>query len=158
VIVILDSNILALLVTNIDEKLSEDQKLTTEIYQCTEWFYRLLSKGVYIIVSDICDYEVRREFIRIKSKSVQELDNLRDLIEFQEVTFAVLEKAAELWAEARYMSQSNKIKENIDVDCILAAQWCLLQEQYPGRKVIIGTKNIKDFQRVTDCDVWQNIT
>ena len=157
-ILILDSNILALLVTNIDEKLSEDQKLTTEIYQCTEWFYRLLSKGVYIIVSDICDYEVRREFIRIKSKSVQELDNLRDLIEFQEVTFAVLEKAAELWAEARYMSQSNKIKENIDVDCILAAQWCLLQEQYPGRKVIIGTKNIKDFQRVTDCDVWQNIT
>ena len=132
-ILILDSNILALLVTNIDEKLSEDQKLTTEIYQCTEWFYRLLSKGVYIIASDICDYELRRELIRIKSKSIQELDELRDLIEFQEVTFALLEKAAELWAEARAMSQSNKIKENIDVDCILAAQWCLLKEQYPGR-------------------------
>lgn len=70
----------------------------------------------------------------------------------------MLEKAAELWAEARYLSQSNKIKENIYVDCILAAQWCLLKEQYPGRKVIIATKNIKDFQRVTDCDVWQNIT
>ncbi|MEG3899929.1 MULTISPECIES: hypothetical protein [unclassified Microcoleus] len=157
-IVILDSNILALLVTPLDEKLSEDEKLGTEIHQCTKWFERLLSKGAYIIVSDICDYEVRREFIRIKSKSVQELDNLRDLIEFQEVTFAVLEKAAELWAEARYLSQSNKIKENIDVDCILAAQWCLLKEKYPGRQVIIATKNIKDFQRVTDCDVWQNIT
>ena len=157
-ILILDSNILALLVTNIDEKLSEDQKLTTEIYQCTEWFYRLLSKGARIIVSDICDYELRRELIGIKSKSVQELDRLRDLIEFQPVTFAVLEKAAELWAEARYLSQSNKIKDNIDVDCILAAQWCLLKEQNPGRKVIIATKNIKDFQRVTDCEVWQNIT
>lgn len=157
-IVILDSNILTLLVTTLDDKLSEDEKLATEIYQCTEWFYRLLSKGARIIVSDICDYEVRREFIRIKSKSVQELDRLRDLIEFQPVTFAVLEKAAELWAEARYLSQSNKIKENIDVDCILAAQWCVLKEQSPGRKVIIATKNIKDFQRVTDCEVWQNIT
>lgn len=157
-IVILDSNILTLLVTPLDEKLSEDEKLAKEIHQCTQWFERLLSKGASIIVSDICDYEVRREFIRIKSKSVQELDNLRDLIEFKPVTFAVLEKAAELWAEARYMSQSNKIKENIDVDCILAAQWCLLKEQSPGREVIIATKNIKDFQRVTDCNVWSNIT
>ena len=157
-IVILDSNILTLLVTPLDEKLSEDETLRKEIHRCTEWFYRLLSKGARIIVSDICDYEVRREFIRIKSKSVQELDRLRDLIEFQTVTFAVLEKAAELWAKARDLSQSNKIKENIDVDCILAAQWCLLKEQNPGRKVIIATKNIKDFQRVTDCDVWQNIT
>lgn len=157
-IVILDSNILTLLVTPLDEKLSEDEKLTKEIHQCTKWFERLLSKGARIIVSDICDYEVRRELIRINSKSVQELDNLRDLIEFKPVTFAVLEKAAELWAEARYLSQSNKIKENIDLDCILAAQWCLLKEQYPGRQVIIATKNIKDFQRVTDCDVWQNIT
>ncbi|WP_445171835.1 type II toxin-antitoxin system VapC family toxin [Microcoleus sp.] len=157
-IVILDSNILTLLVTPLDEKLSEDEKLTKEIHQCTKWFERLLSKGARIIVSDICDYEVRRELIRIKSKSVQELDNLRDLIEFQPVTFAVLEKAAELWAEGRYLSQSNKMKENIDVDCILAAQWCLLKEQNPGRKVIIATKNIKDFQRITDCEFWQNIT
>lgn len=157
-IVILDSNILTLLVTPLDEKLSEDEKLTKEIHQCTKWFERLLSKGVYIIACDICDYELRRELIRIKSKSIQELDKLRELIEFQEVTFALLEKAAELWAEARAMSKSNKIKENIDVDCILAAQWCLLKEQFPGREVIIATKNIKDFQPVTDCDIWQNIS
>ena len=56
------------------------------------------------------------------------------------------------------MSQSNKIKNNIDVDCIVAAQWCLLKEQFPGREVIIATKNIKDFQPVTDCDIWQNIS
>ena len=157
-IVILDSNILTLLVTPLDEKLSEEEKRAKEIHQCTQWFERLLSKGASIIISDICDYEVRREFILIKSKSVQELDKLRDLIKFEKVTFALLEKAAELWAEARYLSQSNKIKENIDVDCILAAQGCLLKEQHPGREVIIATKNIKDFERVTDCEVWQKIT
>ena len=157
-IVILDSNILALLVTTLDEKLSEDKKLLTESKQCREWLYRLLSKGAYVIASDICDYELRRELIRIKSKSVPKLDRLRDLIEFQEVTFAVLEKAAELWAEARDMSQSNKVKENIDIDCILAAHWCLLKDKYPGRQVIIATKNIKDFQRVTECSIWKSIT
>ncbi len=157
-IVILDSNILALLVASIDEKLSEDEKLAKESYHCTEWFYRLLSKGAYVTSSDLCDYEIRRELIRIKSKSVQELDKLRDLIDFHQVTFAVLEKAAELWAEARDMSQSNKVKENIDIDCILAAQWCLLKEEYPARQVIIATKNIKDFQRVTECSIWQEIT
>ena len=82
-ILILDSNIIALPIANIDEKLSEDEKLTKEIHQCTKWFERLLSKGVYIIASDICDYELRRELIRIKSKSIQELDQLRELIEFQ---------------------------------------------------------------------------
>lgn len=157
-IVILDSNILALLVAPIDKKLSEDEKLAKDSYQCTKWFYGLLSKGAYVTSSDMCDYEIRRELIRINSKSVRELDELRNLIEFQNVTFAVLEKAADIWAEAREMSQSNKVKDNIDVDCILAAHWYLLKEQYPGRKVIIATKNIKDFQSITECDLWQNIT
>ncbi|NJM61815.1 MAG: type II toxin-antitoxin system VapC family toxin [Oscillatoriales cyanobacterium RU_3_3] len=157
-IVLLDSNILALLVEPDDEKLSDEEKLAKESYQCTKWFYQLLSKGAYVTSSDLCDYEIRRELIRINSKSVRELDKLRDVIEFQKVTFAVLEKAAALWAEARDRSQSNKVKENIDVDCILAAHWCLLKEEYPARQVIIATKNIKDFQRVAECSIWQNIT
>jgi predicted nucleic acid-binding protein len=157
VIVILDSGVLDLLVTPINEELCEDERRLIEVYQCTEWFYRLLSKGAYITVSDICDYEVRREFVRIRSKSVQKLDQLRDLIEFQEVSFAVLERAAEMWAEARVISQPNKVKENIDIDCIIAAQWSLLVERYPGRKIIIATKNIKDFQRITECNIWQDI-
>ncbi|MHC5822898.1 MAG: hypothetical protein ACYT04_45455 [Nostoc sp.] len=33
----------------------------------------------------------------------------------------------------------------------------LIKEKYPGRKVIIATKNIKDFQRVTECCNWQDI-
>ncbi|MDT3676582.1 hypothetical protein [Microcystis wesenbergii] len=37
VIVILDSNILSLLVTPLGEDWPEDQKLFTEVYQCTEW-------------------------------------------------------------------------------------------------------------------------
>ncbi|WP_287736172.1 hypothetical protein [Microcystis sp. M113S1] len=157
VIVILDSNILSLFVTPIGEDWPEDQKLFTEVYQCTEWFYRLLARGACLTSSDLCDYEVRRELIRIKSKSVQELDKLRNVIEFQKVSFILLQKAADLWAELRAIGQPNKVKENIDIDCILSAQWSLLKEKYPNRQVIIATKNIKDFQNVNHCPLWQDI-
>ena len=157
-IVILDTNVLSLLTAPINEELSEDEQRLTEVYQCTEWFYHLLARGAYVTTSDISDYEVRRELIRIESKSVEKLDQLRDLIEFQAVTFSVLRKAAEIWAESRSMSQPNKVIENIDVDCIIAAQWRLLNDQFPGRQVIIATKNIRDFQRTTECSIWQEIT
>lgn len=60
--VLLDSGVLALLVSPIQD-MSEAKE--NEIYQCTEWFYSLLSKGVFILASEISDYEVRRELIRI---------------------------------------------------------------------------------------------
>ncbi len=88
---------------------------------------------------------------------MQELDKLRNVIEFQKVSFILLEKAADLWAELRATGQPNKVKENIDIDCILSAQWSLLKEKYPSRRVIIASKNIKDFQNITDCALWQDI-
>ena len=95
--------------------------------------------------------------MRIKSKSVQELDKLRNVIEFQKFSFILLQKAADLWAELRATGQPNKVKENIDIDCILSAQWSLLKEKYPSRRVIIASKNIKDFQNITDCSLWEDI-
>jgi len=158
VIVLLDSNILDLLATPNNKDLSDDQKLLTEVYQCTEWFYRLLSKGVRMMTSDICDYEIRREFILIKSQSVEELDQLRDLIEFEKLDIAVLKKAAELWAEARALGKPNKNRENIDVDVILAAHWCILKKRFPGRQVVLATKNTDDFENITVCANWVEIT
>jgi len=147
-----------LLATPNNKDLSDDQKLLTEVYQCTEWFYRLLSKGVRMMTSDICDYEIRREFILIKSQSVEELDQLRDLIEFEKLDIAVLKKAAELWAEARALGKPNKNRENIDVDVILAAHWCILKKRFPGRQVVLATKNTDDFENITVCANWVEIT
>lgn len=157
-IVLLDSNILDLLATPINKALSDDEKLLAEVYQCTEWFYRLLSKSVRIMTSDLCDYETRREFILIKSQSVEELDKLRDLIEFEKLDITVLKKAAELWAEARALGKPNKDRENIDVDVILAAHWCILMKRFPGRQVVLATKNTDDFENVTVCANWMEIT
>lgn len=111
-----------------------------------------------MMTSDICDYEIRREFILIKSQSVEELDQLRDLIEFEKLDIAVLKKAAELWAEARALGKPNKNRENIDVDVILAAHWCILKKRFPGRQVVLATKNTDDFENITVCANWVEIT
>ena len=53
-IVFLDSGVLGLLSSPRD---------TGEAGDCKEWFFRLLSRSVYIVTSDLCDYEVRRGLI-----------------------------------------------------------------------------------------------
>lgn len=156
-IVILDSNILSLIITPDNESLSEEERINQESYQCRDWFYKLLARGAIVVVPLICDYEVRRELLLIESKSIEILDKLKKEIDFLPVDELVLVKAAELWAEARAMSQPNRNRENIDADIIIAAQWSLLQEGCPGRRVVIATKNVQDFSRITDCDHWKNI-
>jgi hypothetical protein len=50
-IVFLDSGIIGLLSSPNDRELA---------LNCQSWLYRLLAKSVYVVSSDICDYEVRR--------------------------------------------------------------------------------------------------
>lgn len=156
-IVVLDSNILGMLSTPDESASLEREGELKEVRHCTEWLYKLLAKGARVIIPDICDYEVRRELIRIGSSSVKELNSLRELLDCYEVTFEVLAEAAELWAESRKISQPNKLEENIDVDCIIAACCHVLERDNPGQAVILATKNIKDFQRTTNCAHWQDI-
>ncbi|MFA9202159.1 MAG: hypothetical protein ACEQSC_01245 [Candidatus Nanopelagicaceae bacterium] len=81
-IVFLDTNILGL-ITNRNTAFDESQ-------QCKKWFETLLIRGVRIVTSDICDYEVRRGLISSTIRSGQvspgigSLDSLRidGLLEF----------------------------------------------------------------------------
>jgi hypothetical protein len=50
-IVFLDSGIIGLLSSPNDREL---------VVRCQSWLYRLLARSVYVVSSDICDYEVRR--------------------------------------------------------------------------------------------------
>lgn len=156
-IVLLDSGVLGLLVNPIQD-VSEAE--TNEIYQCTEWLYSLLSKSVYVVASEISDYEVRRELIRIKSEGVILLDNLRDVIEFLPLTKEVMQKAAEFWAEARQSHIPTADAQNIDADMIISAQWSLLSKESPGRTVLIATTNIRHLRIFAKEKAmeWINIT
>lgn len=60
---------------------------TGDVGECQEWFYGLLARGVYVISSDLCDYEVRRGLLLnsiniMKSEGLTNLDGLENFIDF----------------------------------------------------------------------------
>jgi predicted nucleic acid-binding protein len=157
--VLLDSSVLGVLTSPL-KNLSTAK--ANEIERCTNWFYGLLAKGINVCTSEISDYEVRRELIRIKSDGLSILDDFRkqELIEFLPVTSEVLQKAAELWAEIRNKHISTADDKNIDADIIISAQWYLLTQDYPGQAIYLATKNIKHLRLIAEdyAQEWQNIS
>lgn len=141
-IVILDSGVLALLASPIrDNSEMED----SEVFQCNEWFYGLLAKSVAVATSEISDYEVRRELIRIKSEGLEILDSLKNknVVRFLPLKTEVMNKAAEFWAEARQNNIPTADDKNIDADMIISAQWSILSQEAPGQGIYVATTNIK---------------
>ena len=53
-IVFLDSGVVGILA---------NPNKNTQVVACEDWLYGLLAKGVYVVSSDICDYEVRRNLV-----------------------------------------------------------------------------------------------
>ena len=96
-IVFIDSGILG--------KLSNPNR-TEETVAVNNWLFSLLGKGVYVVSSHICDYEVRRSLILESNRksnvdSIRELDDLYNYLTFLPLTDEVMKEAAGIWAEAR---------------------------------------------------------
>lgn len=156
-IVILDTSVLGLITNR--------NTASNEVNNSQRWLSLLLARSAYIVTSDLCDYEHRRGLILASmtggdSSGIKKLNQLRQdkTIDFLPVTSEVLLVAAEKWATAQTSNLPTTDKKRIDVDIILSAQWQLLNEQFPGRRVVIATTNIRHFSRFTDCQNWQNIT
>ena len=91
--IVLDANLLGL-ITN--------PRSTPESVACAEWITACLLSLDRIFVSDITEYEVRRELIRAgKVQGIQSLDVFLATVRPLAVTREVLHKAAQLWAQAR---------------------------------------------------------
>lgn len=105
-----------------------------EVIKSQEWLYSFLAKGVNIVSSDICDYEVRRGTLlsvnsQLREKGIKELDDLHNLIMFIPVSLIILRYAAQLWAENRRQGLSTADRDNIDVDVIIGATCQLLEQE-----------------------------
>jgi predicted nucleic acid-binding protein len=127
-----------------------------------QWLLGLLSRGVFVLTSDICDYEVRRNLIlesRKKSSinSVASLNELKDLVTFLPLNNEVMLEAANLWAEARIQGIPTADDKSLDADIIICAQFKLLEKEYPGRYIVIATTNVKHLSRFTEAKEWQAI-
>jgi predicted nucleic acid-binding protein len=135
---------------------------SAEVDAIRDWLYSLLAKGIFIVSSDICDYEVRRSLIleslrQPNINSIQDLNDLQDLITFLPLTNEVMKEAANLWAEARIQGMPTADEKSLDADVIICAQYKLLAEQYPGRYIVIATTNVSHLSRFSEAKEWQEI-
>ena len=133
-----------------------------EVETAREKLYSLLARGVYVVSSQICDYELRRSLIlnSLRGFSSEGIDNLNKLSEFIDllpVNNSVLHEAANLWAEARIQGIPTADNKSLDVDVIICAQYKLLEQEYPGRYIVIATTNVKHLSRFTEAKEWQEI-
>ena len=152
-IVFLDSGVLGLL-TNPNKK---GQPLL-----CENWLYSLLAKGVVVVSSDVCDYEVRRSLLVEINKnrsdnSVNNLDDLRETIDFLKLETEVMLCASQVWREARQRGRKTADDSSFDVDMIIIAHWRLLKEEHPSRYIVIATTNVKHLSEFSEALNWEDI-
>lgn len=119
-----------------------------------QWLTNLLVAGRQVILPEITDYEVRREYLRANlSQSLLMLDTLASQITYLALSTAAMRRAAELWALARNVGQPTAPDPALDGDVILAAQALTL-----NTAVVIATGNPAHLARFVPAELWSNIT
>jgi predicted nucleic acid-binding protein len=156
-IVFLDTNILGL-VCNKNTSFDESQ-------QCKKWFDTLFLRGVRIVTSDLCNYEVMRGLktssirSRLVAPGIKSLESLKSdgFLEFLPVATEALDLAADLWARASTSGQTTRDEKDIDIDIIISAQYQLLRDEFPGQRVIMATTNLKHLSIFCEAAHWRDI-
>ena len=128
-------------------------------HACRLWIRGLQARQVDVVVSEIADYEVRRELTRVRAiPSLRRLDELVTIggLLFAPVTTAEWRQAAVFWADARGRGFPTASQDALDADVILAA--CAATIGQPGDIVIVATTNVSHLARYCDARLWTTIT
>ena len=92
-IILLDSGPLGL-VTN--------PRATAASQECSFWLERIVRGNHLVVIPEIVDYELRREFLRGRmTRALTTLEALALRLAFVPITTPVMRQAAEFWAIAR---------------------------------------------------------
>jgi len=146
--VALDSNVLGMLT---------HPRRSGDAPRCRRWLDGLLDEATDVLLSDLTDYELRRELVRINSLgAIARLDALGEVCVRLPVTAPVLRHAADLWATARQRGMLTAHPKSLDVDVILAAQLQLYTFNY-GTAVTLATTNVRHLGQFVDARPWQDI-
>ena len=92
------------------------------------WVLQELATGSTVYVSEVADYEVRRELTRLvrsgqlPSSRLNRLNQLAALCVYLPLSTAMWQRAAELWADARLQGLPTSSPAALDADALLAAQ------------------------------------
>lgn len=123
------------------------------VMACRRWLSDLLVTGRQVVVSEISDYELRRELLRNNSqRALINLEQLASKLIYLPITTADMRKAAELWAWARQNGVPTAGDSALDGDVILAAQTFNLNQP-----AVIATTNPAHLTRYVQAELWSNI-
>ncbi len=132
-------------------------RFSSQNLACHQWVKERLAGGAQVLVTEISDYEVRRELLRAnKPRSLARLNGLKSALGYLPITTNVMLRAAELWAQARNMGKPTASDQALDADMILAAQAALLIAD--GDSVMVATTNVAHLSLFVPAARWQDIT
>jgi predicted nucleic acid-binding protein len=115
------------------------------------WFLCQLQAGAEVIVSEVADYEVRRELLRLgETTSLARLDSLQHALRHAAITTPTMRRAAELWAMARAQGKPTADPAALDCDVIIAAQAEMLG-------AIVARENPRHLGLFVDARHWRDI-
>jgi predicted nucleic acid-binding protein len=118
-----------------------------------DWLTQEMARSGTVYISEVADYEVRRELVRlIKSgplppSHLDRLDQLPSVYDYLPVSTEMWKRAAELWAEARQLGMPSASHLALDADVLIAAQALEV-----GGTVV--TNNVAHIGRWVDVQPW----
>ncbi|MFO0812752.1 MAG: nucleic acid-binding protein [Gemmatales bacterium] len=92
------------------------------------WVYQQLQDGNTVLISEVADYEVRRELIRLIQKQqlpasrLTRLDALQSFCPLTLLTHSNWQQAAELWASMRNQGIPTSELASLDADVLVISQ------------------------------------
>lgn len=129
----------------------------TLLDQCRQWITACEAAGHQVLVPAIAYYEALREMEMRRATS--QIARLRtfclDAKRFISLTTDDLERAAQLWGDARRAGQPTADPLALDGDVILASQAIGLG--FSRSQLIIATTNPGHISRFAPCDHWTSI-
>ena len=111
----------------------------------------MLATETTVFVSEIADYEVRRELLRAdRPVGLARLNALKTILPYLPLTTPIMLRAAELWAEARRRGRPTADPQALDCDVILAAQALAM-----GATIV--TDNVGHLALFVEAKRWRDI-
>lgn len=115
------------------------------------WLVSMLEAGCEVVIPEIADYEVRRSLILSGlNKSIERLNELKELLTYAALDTPIMLQAAEHWAEVRKKGKPTADKHALDADVILAAQ-----AKFAG--AVVATENVKHLELFVTIKKWSDI-
>lgn len=123
---------------------------------------KLLEDGCRVCVPEICDYELRREYIRLnkvnpgkQQPAIDKLNELKNTLSYIPLNTSAMLDAAHLWADSMAQHEPVDDVKELNVDVILAAQG---RDTAGMDHLIVATTNPKHLRVFVDARPFHEIS